>query len=244
MDSKKRWQFIILNSAIILINIALFSNALLGLSLVAGTVASVSLAWIAVAFSAAAFFKGNSLIMKTKEIRFLTQNINTLSDCIPVFKEAVNNGDVFDDNIHDNIEQIRRFTRKYDTIKDMLLQKFSAEEMSFQKFNDVLKEVEKVIYMNMRSILNKIAAFDIAEYGALQYNEFQGDELTQEKINIYNEYIDFVSGATKTNEEIILKLDKMLLEISRYNSLEGGDVNKLPAIIEMDELIKHAGLYK
>ena len=42
----------------------------------------------------------------------------------------------------------------------------------------------------------------------------------------------------------MLKLDKMLLEISRYNSLEDGDVRKLPALAEMDELIKNAKLYK
>jgi len=244
LSPRKIRQLITLNAAIVLINITLFSNALLGLSLLAGTAFSISVAWTAVLGSAFVFYRGNSLILSKPETRLLLQNINSLDSCIHVFEEAIHSGDVFDENILKNIDQIKRFRRKYDTIKDMLLQKFSANEMSFQKFNGVLQDVEHVIYINMRSILNKISAFDIDEYGAMQKKSFHGDELSQEKMAIYNEYIDFVNNATKANDNILLKLDKMLLEISRYNSLEDGDVQKLPAIIEMDELIKNANLYK
>jgi uncharacterized membrane protein len=244
MSPKKRKQLIILNTAIVLVNIALFSNALLGFSLFKGTVLSISIAWTAVLLSFLVFIKGNSLILHQKETRLLLQGIHSLNDCIPVFQEAIHKGDVFDENIQKNMEQIKRFKRKHGAIDDMLLQKFSADEMSFQKFSGVLHDVEDVIYTNMRSILNKISAFDIDEYEAMQKKGFLGDEFPHEKMAIYNEYIDFVNNATKTNEDILLKLDKMLLEISRYNSIEGGDVKKLPAIIEMDELIENANLYK
>jgi hypothetical protein len=224
----------------------LFSNALLGLALFAGTALSISIAWAAVLVSAFAFIKGNSLILNKPETRSLLQNINSLDNCISVFEEAIHNGDVFDEDILKNIEQIKRFRRKQDTIKEILLQKFSADEMSFQKFSGVLQDVENVIYMNMRSILNKISAFDIDEYETMQRREARGIKqiIPKEKMDIYNEYIDFVNNATQINEDILLKLDKMLLEISRYNSLEDGNVQKLPAIIEMDELIKNANLYK
>ncbi len=244
MSPKKKRQLIILNAAIVLINILLFSNIFLGLALFTGTVLSMSVAWTAVLVSGMVFVKGNLLILKKEETRLLAQNINSLNDCISVFEEAIHNGDVFDENILKNIEQIKRFKRKQDTIKDLLLQKFSPDEMSFQKFSSVLQDVESVIYINIRSILNKMAAFDIEEYEAMQRRDFRGDKVSQEKMDIYKEYIDFVNNATKTNEDILLKLDKMLLEISRYNSLEDGDVQKLPAIIEMDELIKNANLYK
>ena len=244
MSPKKIKQIIILNAAIILFDIVLFSNALLGLSLFSGAAIMISLAWTAVIASVAAFFKGNSMILEQKETRLLLQNIHSLSDCIPVFQEAIHRGDVFDAGIVKNIEQIKRFKRKNETINDMLLQKFSADEMSFQKFNGVLRDVEGVIYMNMRSILNKISAFDIDEYEAMQKKGYQAGGFSEEKMAIYNEYISFVNNATQTNEEILLKLDKMLLEISRYNSLEDGDIQKLSAIVEMDELIKNANLYK
>jgi hypothetical protein len=226
------------------VNIALFSRAIFGLSLFAGSALTISLAWTAIASSVYAFIWGNSRILNKPETRLLLQNVNSLESCVTVFEEAIHHGDVFDESIKRNIEQIKRFRRKFGTIKDMLLQKFSAIEMSYQKFNSVLTEVESVIYMNMRSILNKISAFDVDEYEAMQKKGFQGGDFSQEKIEIYNEYISFVNNATKANEEILLKLDKMLLEISRYNSLEDGDVKKLPAIVEMDDLIKNANLYK
>ena len=244
MRPRRIKQLILLNSAIVLFNIALFSNALLGLALFSGSALSISIAWTALLGSVFVFVKGNTQIISRPETRILLQNVNSLDSCVAVFEEAIHNGDVFDENILRNIEQIKRFRRKHDTIKDMLLQKFSAEELSYQKFMGVLLEVENVIYMNMRSILNKISAFDVAEYEAMQRKGFHDDALAREKLGIYNEYISFVDRATKTNEEILLKLDRMLLEISRYSSLDDGDVRRLPAIIEIDELIKNASLYK
>lgn len=244
MSSRKVRLLVILNAAIVLINIALFSNAFFGLSLTSGTTLSITIAWAVVLGSVLAFLKGNLSILRKPETRLLLQNIQSLDGCIAVFEEAIHNGDVFDENILKNIEQIKRFRRKFTTIQDILLQKFSANEMSYQKFSGVLQEVERVIYMNMRSILNKISAFDMDEYEAMQKKGTRGDELSQEKMNIYNTYIAYVNDATKTNEDILLKLDRLLLEISQYNSLEGGDVQKLPAMIEMDDLIQHANLYK
>ena len=244
MSPRKIRQLVILNATIVLLDIALFSNAFFGLSLIKGSTISIVIAWAVVVGSIFSFFKGNLSILNKPETRFLLQNIQSLDGCIDVFEEAIHNGDVFDENILKNIEQIKRFRRKFDTIHDILLQKFSAQEMSFQKFNGVLKEVERVIYMNMRSILNKISAFDVDEYETMLKRGAGDDAFAQEKMNIYNTYIAYVNDATKTNEDILLKLDRLLLEISQYNSLEDGDVQKLPAMIEMDDLIQHANLYK
>jgi len=244
MTHKKTRQLIILNAFIVILNIALFSNALLGLKLFTGPLPQIAIAWGAILISLIVFIKGNSEILRKREIRLLTQNIQSLDGCIPVFKEALHNGDVFDDNIRKNIDQINRFKRKQDTIKDLLTQKFSPNELSYRKFTSVLQDVDSVVYMNMRGILNKIAAFDTAEYETMQRRGIHDDRFSQEKWDIYNEYIRFVDVATRTNEDIILKLDKMLLEISRFNTLGDSDIQKLPAIIEMDELIKNAKLYK
>ena len=245
MDPKKRRKLFRLNGAIIVVNILLFSKAFLGLDLFGGTALSISAAWTAALIGIVVFVAGNNRILAKKEpLHLLAQNISSLDDCTAALQKALHHGDVFDSNIQKNIEQIERFRRKSSTITNALLQKFSADEMSFHKFKGVLQDVESVICTNVRSILNKITAFDIAEYGAMQRTESLCDELAQQKMAIYNDYIDFVNSATKTNESILLKLDKMLLEISRYNSLEDGDVQRLPAMMEMDELIQNAKLYK
>ncbi len=245
MTPKKLRKIFLLNALIVIANIAVFSKAFLGFSLLAGSTLAMSIAWFSVVASVFSFFKFNTMLLKKPEThKLIAQKINCLDDCVLVFEEAIQNGDVFDDDIMNNLNQIKRFKRKQRTIKDILLQKFAINELTYQKFNNVLGEVENVIYMNMRSILNKIAAFDVDEYESLQKRGFPPSEVSEEKMEIYNEYISFVKNATKTNEEILLKLDKMLFEISKYNSLDGGDVSRLPAMVEMDELIKNAKLYK
>lgn len=174
----------------------------------------------------------------------ITQKVNSLDDCVGMFERAIEHGDVFDKDILKNLEQLRRFKRKKATIDDILLQKFSPNELTYQKFAGVLQEVENVMFLNMKSILNKIAAFDVEEYEALQKKGFPVNEVSEEKMQIYHEYLNFVKNATATNEDILLKMDKMLFEISKYNSLEDGEVHNLPAIQEMDELVKNARLYK
>ena len=244
MSIKKKLKLFLLNFIIALVNIILFSNAFVGLALFSGPALSIAFAWTAIALSGIVFVVGNKALLTTRETRFLIQDMQSLEDCVSVFKQALQNGDVFDDCILQNMEQIKRFRRKYDTIHDLLKQKFSVSELSYLKFSGVLQEVERVVYLNMRSILNKMAAFDVDEYEAMMRKGIQEDALSQEKMKIYNEYIRFVTDATNVNEDVILKLDKMLLEISRYNSLEDGDVQKLPAIVEMDTLIQNAKLFK
>jgi len=245
MNLKKIQLLFLLNGAIVSVNILLFSKAFWGLDLFEGTTLSVSVAWASILISLVVFIGGNNQILgRTKPPHLLAQKIFTLNDCVAALRKALHQGDIFDVSITKNIEQIERFKRKRGTIKNVLLQKFSAHEMSFLKFNGVLEDIENVICMNVRSILNKMAAIDIVEYEATQRKKLEDDELTRQRKAIYSDYIVFVNNATKTNESILLKLDQMLLEISRYNSLEDGDVQRLPAIMEMDELIQNAKLYK
>ena len=245
MSPKRIKQLIILNTTIVLAVVAVFSKAFLGLSLLEGSTLGMTIAWYTVIASLGAFLGGNYRLLSTPVTHsMIAQKVNSLDDCVGVFEQAIQNGDVFDKDIMKNLEQLKRYKRKRNTIKDILLQKFSPTELTYQKFDSVLKEIENVIFLNMRSILNKIAAFDVEEYENLQKKGFPAQEVSEEKMKIYQEYLDFVKNATEINEEILLKLDKMLFEISKYNSLEDGDVKKLPAIVEMDELIKNAKLYR
>lgn len=245
MTPKKILQLIVTNFTIAIANIAVFSKAFLGLSLLAGTTFSMSVAWFTIIASLFSFtYFNKKLLTQVDTYSLISQKINSLDDCVGVFEEAIENGDVFDEDILKNLDQLKRFKRKRNTIKEILLQKFLEHELTYQKFDSVLNDVENIIYINMRSILNKIAAFDVEEYEELQKRGFPKSEVSEEKINIYNEYINFVKNATATNEEILLKLDKMLLEISKYNSIDGDDIKNFPAISEMDELIKNAKLYK
>ena len=245
MTPKKMFQALFANISIGLVNIIVFSEAFLNLSLTEGSSLSMTVAWFTIVASIFSFFYINGKILKKVDnTDLINKKINNLDDCIDVFETAIQNGDVFDDDILINLEQIKRFRRKRNTIRELLLQKFISKELTYQKFDNVLNDVEDVLYLNMRSILNKISAFDVQEYESLKKKGFPKSSVSSEKMEIYNEYIKFVKNATDMNEEILLKLDKLLLEISRYNSLEDDEIKEIPAIVEIDEVIKNARLYK
>ena len=173
----------------------------------------------------------------------LAKSATTLSSCVDVLKQSLHI-EVFAQKINKNLAQINRFIKKCETINDILLQKFSVNEISYKKFDNVLVGVEKVVYINLRSIINKISAFDYEEYQQLDSLEWNNDELAKEKMDIYKTYIAFVDEATRDNEEILLKLDRLLLEVTHYNNVQDGDIMNMPAIAELDKLIQNAKLYR
>ena len=69
-------------------------------------------------------------------------------------------------------------------------------------------------------------------------------EIITSKMNIYNEYISFCKNAIEDNEEILLKLDALLLEISKFDTLEIGEIDNMKEIKEMDELIRKSRYYR
>ncbi|MNI99672.1 hypothetical protein D3C73_1588090 [compost metagenome] len=77
-----------------------------------------------------------------------------------------------------------------------------------------------------------------------QKNARFSTELLQERRTVYSEYLTFIKSSLATNEEIMLKLDKLLLEISRLDSFEPGDIENMPCMQEIDSLIKQTKLYK
>jgi hypothetical protein len=58
----------------------------------------------------------------------------------------------FGKNVALLLDQIQRQQKKNKTIRDILLQKFSPREISYQKFDAVIPEVEKIFFRNIRRI--------------------------------------------------------------------------------------------
>lgn len=144
------------------------------------------------------------------------------------------------------LDQMDRMRKKKVTIMNVLNQRFEPAEISYKKFASVTDEVEKLFYLNVRSVLNRIHVFDESELDRFkeQTHSSFSPELLQKKASVYNAHISFIKDSLMNNEEILLKLDKLLLEISRLDSLEPGDIENMPCMKEIDELIKQTKLYK
>ena len=65
-----------------------------------------------------------------------------------------------------------------------------------------------------------------------------------EKAELYNKYMTFINNALNINEEILLDLDKLLLEISKLNSFEIEDIDNMACMKEIENLITQTKFYK
>lgn len=246
MDNKKIIKLLALNISIALINLILFSKGLVGISFGESSVLLVALGMTSILMSGVVFFYGNYRIVidKPKVIEKLI--LNTREDLIAALK-AVNGKKTFQQEMNLFAEQMDRFIHKEETIHQVLLQKFDQSEMSFQKFETTINSVEDVFYMNIRSVLNRLAAFDEDDYRYIQSQQAKKSlsaEVITTKMGIYNEYIQFVKQATHENESILLKLDRLLLEISKFSSLTPEELENMSAMKEIDSLIDATKYYK
>lgn len=144
------------------------------------------------------------------------------------------------------LEQLERMKKKTLTLDHVLKSRFDPSELSYQKFASAIREVEKLFYFNIRSVINRLGVIDEKELE--QALNPKGSSLSgvlqQEKAEVYKEYLLFVRESLAANEEILLKLDKLLLEISRLDGLEPEQIEFMPCMQEIDLLIRHTKYYK
>lgn len=246
MRNSKFISLIKINSAIVILNIVLFSPGLLNIEIGGTSIFKTALGVTIIIMSIIIFIIGNYSILMKEDNDINIYKVVTSDDCI----EALNENKykkIFSSDIDILLEQIDRIENKVDTIEDILIQKFSISEMSYKKFNYVILDIKNLFYVNIKSIINKINIFDQNEYKKINKrinNETNQNKILIEKINMYKEYITFVKNAIEDNEEILLRLDKVLLELSKFNSLDEGELENMSAMDNIDDLISKIKLYK
>lgn len=245
MERKKLVELASLNLGIAAANIIIFSPALIGLTLFGGAL-ETALGSTIIFLSGAGLICGNYKLLTGPEIAIPANKTTTVEDYI----EELNNHrglKTFEETVDLLLDQIERLQKKNKIIRDILLQIFNASEISYKKFDAAIAEVDKIFFMNIRSILNKLNAFDEEDYNFIRGKREAGafsQQFMEEKFKVYNEYIIFVKAATEDNEKILLKLDKLLLGISDLNIVESGQLEQISGIIEIDNLISEAKYYK
>lgn len=244
MDRKKRIKLLGLNLGIATANIITFSPVLIGLDIWASALATafgITLIFV----SGVGLTYGNYKLLTGPEnvIPPIKMTVDDYIDALNILRRLK----TFEVTVDLLLDQIERLQKKNKIIRDILLQIFSASEIAYKKFDVVIAEVENIFFMNIRSIINKLNAFDEVDYNSIRKKHDAGafsQQFMEEKFKVYDEYITFVKAATEDNEQILLKLDKLLLEISGLNSVESGQLEQMPGMIEIDNLIKQAKYYK
>lgn len=233
-----------LNIGIVTIDTIVFSQGLLGVAIGTGAFAT-ALGVTTIFMSIVIFGYGNYNLLIEKEKTIQLDEIKTADDYIDALSQNYGKR-IFEKDITTILEQIEMFQKKRETIKQILLQKFDVTEISYSKFDGVISDLENVFYMNIKSIINKLNAFDEKDFIRINGTEKRlrfSKEFIQTKKYIYEEYITFVRNAIENNEQMLLKLDRTLLELSKFNSMENGKIENMDAMKEIDELIDEIKLY-
>jgi hypothetical protein len=244
MSTEKIIKLIGLNIGIVVVDTLLFSPGLLGIKIIGASAFEMASGATAALMSVIVFAFGNYKFLTEKEKIIQPNEIKTAEDCINALKQNYDKR-IFEKDITTILEQMEMFQKKRETINDILLQKFDINEMSFSKFDRAISDVENVFYMNIKSIINKLNAFDEKDFNRIRKDGEKkfSKEFVNTKMRIYGEYVTFVKMAIEDNEQIILRLDKLLLELSKFNSLEDGKIEDMSAMKEIDELINKIKLY-
>lgn len=242
MDRKKQIQLLGLNLGIATVDVIAFSYLESFWPSAFGKALGVTLIFL----SGVGLIYGNYTLFSEPKIEPPAKIVITVDDYI---NEITNHKGLkpFEKTVEQLQDQIERLQKKNRLLREILLQKFSDSEISYKKFDGVISEVEKIFFMNIRSILNKMNAFDEKDYASFIDGKKKGEfsqQFIEEKLRVYDEYISFVRSATEYNEYILLKLDKLLLEISDLTIIKSDQLEQMAGMIEIDELIKQAKYYK
>ena len=244
---KRIWKIILLNLVIAAVNVIMFSKGLVGLSFAGGAL-SAALTATVITMSVIAFGYGNYTLLfsepKTQPLKLLKgAEMTTTTDYIGALEGMKGKQVFFDEAIDAAIEQLYRMEDKDKALDTILEQFFTPQEMTFKAifFNNVKKMINRMIifdYKDYQKVVNKLSNSRQVEGVGV------ASQPLSEQLKIYNEHISYVRGLVETNENILTKLDGLLLEISKLDDLNEEDLEKMAAIQEINDLIAQTKYYK
>ncbi|MGU3470149.1 hypothetical protein ACLBWT_03160 [Paenibacillus sp. D51F] len=225
-------------------DIAVLSPGLLNVE-IGGSALSTATGVSLLLASALALFYGSYAIVFREPAALPVKQIRSYDD----YAEALSpykRVKALENDIATALEQIARLKKKKLALENVLEQRFDRGELSFKKFASVTEEAEKLFYLNVRSLLNRLHVFDEAEFSSMSGRKRSSfsSELIQEKAAMYNDHLAFVKSSLSANEELLMKLDRLLLEISRLDGIDPDDIDDMPGMQELDSLIKQTKFYK
>lgn len=253
MSKKQIIKLICLNLGIALLNVILFSTGFVGLNF-NGEAVITALGVTVIVMSLIAFFYGNyTILFKQPSIQlFKNTELVETKDYIGALEER-REKKVFDEDISNAIEQVYRLQDKDKALDSILAQYFSPQEMTYTRFQSVIDSVQALFYNNLKKMINRMIIFDYKDYTKLMSklkNSQMAEGITNTsksastQLKIYNEHIDYVKGLVEMNESILVKLDSLLLEISKLDDIDEAGLEELAAIQEINDLISQTKYYK
>ena len=117
--------------------------------------------------------------------------------------------------------------------------------MTYKRFKHIIEDAATRFYANVKTMVKRINIFDEKDYFRVSdRNVNMSVSARQERLRIYEEHINYVKKIVEANENIISKLDMLLLELTKLDDFSEEALNNNAAINELNDLIDQTKFYK
>lgn len=222
----------IFNVVIAIVSVLLYSPGFVGLSIFGSALSTAMCVSAGVAILLTLIYGNAKLlgISKKSTLRIYKQDDFQNYDDYAEVLSAIDKK-VFDREVTTMLSLIDRLNRKVKMIDVILLQLFDSEEMSYKNYRHVIGSISSVFYGNVQSLINRVNIFDEEEYAKNKESKSSID------------HIESVHRMLNDNAAIVKKVDSLLAEVGKLTE-SGTSLDRLPAMLDLEDLISNTKLYK
>lgn len=226
------WQRILINIALILLNVLVFSNTFIGIKVYFSGIISIIAGFIVILFSVFVFIKINfSGFLGRYCLKHLYKKddteIKTLNQCNTVLKAYMANNEYgfFNDGLTDLTNNIVQFAAKSNSVKKVLVKSFENTEITYKKFSATIVSAEEAIIAHIGILATRLAIF-------------KGSAYTDKRSVLYDEFAKYLSNTMAYLDELNTKMDKLLIELTKLNTISfekhcpSGAANELQSLAD------------
>lgn len=244
-------KFLFLNIGILVLNIVVFGVLKVSIG---ANVFSTIIGTLVILASVFAFIGGNISIITHKDKlniqkSYKNNDMGIEKDILVSIEETNRKTRVFRTEMNKTTQQLERLNARNNALNAILLQHFKPGEITYMKFKGVIDSVNGVFRDNVQKILERVNMFDENDYISLVYKMKKSSKEAKaqnniDKMKIYLEHMNYVKTLVEDDEVIIMKMDKLMLELSKLSELNADNIENVSAIQDINELIGQTKYYK
>lgn len=150
----------------------------------------------------------------------------------------------FTDRFKSVDRQLESFGTKKRKAEDFMKKAIGVTDGSYTYFLDILILVENKIVSTTVGILNQVILFDEQDYVRLQ-KDIKSNMLKETMIaksEFFRKYIQSIDKSIDYNEELLLRLDELLMSLGNLKNINRAEIDNLSALQEIKQLINEAAI--
>lgn len=142
------------------------------------------------------------------------------------------------------LERLDTFGTRCENMKGMIIRRFGTTGLSYGKFAAPVAMLQEYLLQLTSGLMTRMQVFNEEEYARriAEFKQAGRDQEAAEYSQLEKEYTDYAEMTLNAFDQSILKLDKLILEISKLN--EGDSERAISIMQELDEVIQDTRLYE